>query len=71
LRQRIETFDAEAGCGDMIEDFYQGNFDKGPGKVMEETPETTAKAYYNMLSSAQKPLHEQLLPPKFHTPPPQ
>jgi hypothetical protein len=27
LRQRIETFDAEAGCGDMIEDFHQRNFD--------------------------------------------
>jgi hypothetical protein len=25
---------------------------------MEEAPEPTAKAYYDMLSSAQKPLHE-------------
>jgi hypothetical protein len=58
LRQRIETFDAEAGCGDMIEDFHQGNFDKGPDQVMEEALEPTAKAYYDMLSSAQKPLHE-------------
>jgi hypothetical protein len=39
LRQRIETFDAEAGCGDMIEDFHQGNFDKGPDQVMEEALE--------------------------------
>jgi hypothetical protein len=58
LRQRIETFDADAGCGDMIEDFHQGNFDKGPDQVMEEALEPTAKAYYDMLSSAQKPLHE-------------
>jgi hypothetical protein len=42
----------------MIEDFYQGNFNKGPDQVMEEAPEPTAKAYYDMLSSAQKPLHE-------------
>jgi hypothetical protein len=58
LRQRIETFDAETGCGDMIEDFHQGNFDKGPDQVMDEAPEPTAKAYYDMLSFTQKPLHE-------------
>jgi beta-N-acetylglucosaminidase len=58
LRQRIETFDAEAECGDTIEDFHQGNFDEGPDQVMDEAPEETAKAYYNMLSSAQKPLHK-------------
>jgi hypothetical protein len=55
----------------MIEDFHQGNFDKGSDQFMEEAPEPTAKAYYDMLSSAQKPLHEQLFPPEFHTPPPQ
>jgi hypothetical protein len=58
LRQRIETFDAEAECGDMIEDFHQGNFDEGPDQVMDEALEATTKAYYDMLSSAQKPLHE-------------
>jgi hypothetical protein len=42
----------------MIEDFHQGNFDKGSDQVMEEAPEPTAKAYYDMLSSAQKLLHE-------------
>jgi hypothetical protein len=26
---------------------------------MEEEPEATAKAFYDMLSSAQKPLHEK------------
>jgi hypothetical protein len=54
LRQRIETFDAEAGCGDMIEYFNQGNFDKGPDQVMDEAPEPTAEAYYDMLSSANR-----------------
>jgi hypothetical protein len=34
LRQRIKTFDAEAGCADMIEDFHQGNFNKGPDQVI-------------------------------------
>jgi hypothetical protein len=34
----------------MIEDFHQGNFDKGPDQVMEEAPEPTANAYYDMLS---------------------
>jgi hypothetical protein len=58
LRQRIETFDAEAECRDMIEDFHQGNFDEGPDQVMDEAPEATTKAYYDMLSSTQKPLHE-------------
>jgi hypothetical protein len=58
LRQRIEEFDDEAGCGDMLEDFHQANFDEGPDRVMKEAPEPTAKAYYDMLSSAQKPLHE-------------
>jgi hypothetical protein len=58
LRQRIETFDAEAECGDIIEDFHQGSFHEGPDQVMDEAPEATTKAYYDMLSSAQKPLHE-------------
>jgi hypothetical protein len=36
LRQRIEDFDDEAGCGDMSEDFHQANFDEGPDHVMKE-----------------------------------
>jgi hypothetical protein len=52
LRQRIEEFDDEVRCGDMLEDFHQANFDEGPDHVMKEAPEPTAKAYYDMLSSA-------------------
>ena len=58
VRQRIEQFDAEAGCGDMLDDFHQAHFDEGPSEVREDPPEPTAKAYYDMLSSAQKPFHE-------------
>jgi hypothetical protein len=42
----------------MLEDFHQANFDEGPNHVMKEAPEPTMKAYYDMLSSAQKPLNE-------------
>jgi hypothetical protein len=45
----------------MIEDFHQENFDKGPDQVMDEALEPTAKAYYDMLSLAQKTLHEHSL----------
>jgi hypothetical protein len=54
LRQHIEEFDDEARCGDMLEDFHQANFDEGPDHVMKEA----LKAYYDMLSSAQKPIHK-------------
>jgi hypothetical protein len=58
LRQHIEDFDDDVGCGDMLEDFHQANFDEGPEHVMKEAPEPTAKAYYDTLSSARKPLHQ-------------
>ena len=58
VRQRIEEYDSNAGCGDMLDDFHQAHFDEGPSHVGEEPPEPTAKAYYDMLSSAQKPFHD-------------
>jgi hypothetical protein len=61
LRQRIEEFDDEARCGDMLEDFHQANFDEGPDHIMKEAPEPIAKASYDMLSSAQKPLHKHTI----------
>ena len=57
VRQRIENYDTDAGCGDMLDDFHQAQFDEGPSQVREDPPEATAKAYYDMLSSAQKPFH--------------
>ena len=41
----------------MLNDFHQAQFDEGPSQVEEDPPEATTKAYYNMLSSAQKPFH--------------
>ena len=58
IRQRIDDYDAEAGCGDMLDDFHQAHFEGGPSHDTEDPPEGTAKAYYEMLSSAQKSLHE-------------
>jgi hypothetical protein len=54
VRPRVEGFDDDGGVADMLDDFGHGKFDGG---VTEEDPEPTAKAYYDMLDSAQKPLH--------------
>ena len=55
VRQRIDDYDADAGCADMLADFHEAHFEEGP---REEPPEPTAKQYYDMLSAAQKPLHQ-------------
>ena len=54
LRQRIEEFDDDAGVGDMLNDYHEAHFEEAR---REEEPEATAKAYYEMLSAAQQPLH--------------
>ena len=54
VRQRIEDYDADAGVGDMLNDYHEAHFDEG---CREEEPEPTIKAYYDMLSTAQQPLH--------------
>ena len=54
LRQRIEEYDDDAGVGDMLNDYHETHFDEAS---REEEPEATAKAYYDMLSAAQQPLH--------------
>ena len=54
VRQRIDELDSDAGVGDMLHDFHEAHFDE---ERMEEEPEPTAKAYYDMLASAQQPLH--------------
>ena len=54
VRQRIDDYDADAGCADMLADFYEAHFEEGP---REEPPKPTAKHYYDMLYAAQKPLH--------------
>ena len=56
VRQRIDDCDADGGVGDMLHDYHEAHFGEGP---QEEEPEPTAKAYYEMLEAAQKPLHGQ------------
>jgi len=53
VRPRVDGFDDDGGVADMLDDFGHRNFVGG----VTEDPEPTAKAYYDMLDSAQKPLH--------------
>jgi hypothetical protein len=54
VRPRFKDYDADGGIGDMLNDYHEAHFAEG---CREEEPEATAKAYYDMLSAAQKPLH--------------
>ena len=54
VRQRIQDHDADARVGYMLDDFHEAHFE---GERREEEPEPTAKAYYDMLTAAQEPLH--------------
>ena len=55
VRPRLEAFDDDAGVADMLDDTHQAHFAEGHEK---EEMEEAAKAFYEMLDSAQKPLHE-------------
>jgi hypothetical protein len=56
VRQCVNDFDAEGGVANMLHDYHEAHFSEG---CREEELEATAKAYYDMLSVAQKPLHSQ------------
>jgi hypothetical protein len=56
VRPRVKDFDAGAGVADMLDDWHEGQYDK---RRTEEEIEPTAKAFYDMMSSAQKPLHDR------------
>jgi hypothetical protein len=56
VRPRLKDFDAGAGVAYMLEDWYEGQYSEGR---TEEEMEPTAKAFYDMMSSAQKPLHDR------------
>jgi hypothetical protein len=56
VRPHVEDFDASAGVADMLDDFHEGQYAKGR---TEEEMEAIAKAFYDMMSSAQKPLHDR------------
>jgi hypothetical protein len=55
VRARLEDFDEDAGVADMMVDINEACDNEGS---VEEDPEETAKAFYLMMDSAQKPLHE-------------
>jgi hypothetical protein len=55
VRQRIGELDGDAGVPHMIDNFHEAHFQE---ESREEEPEPSAKAYYNMLAAAQKPLHQ-------------
>ncbi|TVU11069.1 hypothetical protein EJB05_44631, partial [Eragrostis curvula] len=59
VRPRIDgAFDEDAGVADMLNDYAEAhNFEEGHREEEPEPPEPTAKAYYDMLDSAQRPLH--------------
>jgi hypothetical protein len=56
VRPRVEDFDANAGVANMLGDFYEAQFTEGR---TEEEMGATAKAFYAMMSLAQKPLHDR------------
>ena len=56
VRPWVEAFDADAEVADMLDDFHQGQFDEGCEK---EEMEAAAQAFYDMMDSAQKPLHDR------------
>jgi hypothetical protein len=56
VRLRFEDYNADGRVGDMLNDYHEAHFAEG---CREEEPEATAKVYYDMLSMAQTPLHNQ------------
>jgi hypothetical protein len=56
LRQRVEHFDADAGVADMLYDYHEARY---AGGCMDDEPEPTTKAFYDMFDATQKPLHGQ------------
>jgi hypothetical protein len=55
VRPRLEAFDDDAGVADMMDDTHQAQFAEGRDK---EEMEAAADAFYKMLDSAQRPLHD-------------
>jgi hypothetical protein len=57
VRPRLEHVDADGGVADMLDDYKQAQIPNGRA---EET-EASAKAFYDMMSSTQKPLHDRTM----------
>ena len=50
LRQRVEDYDADAGVADMLNDYQEAQY---TGGCMDDEPEPTAKAFYDMFDAAE------------------
>jgi hypothetical protein len=49
VRQCVEDYDADAGVADMLNDYHEAQFAEGR---MEDEPEATTKAFYDMFDAA-------------------
>jgi hypothetical protein len=56
VRPRLEAFDDDAGVANMLDDTHQAQFAKGCDKAEMEA---VVDAFYLMLDSAQRPLHDR------------
>jgi hypothetical protein len=56
VRARLEEYDGDARMADMVVDYNEARGNEG---LVEEDLEETAKAFYEMMYLAQKPLHEK------------
>jgi hypothetical protein len=56
VRQHVKDYDADAEVADMLNDYHESQFDGG---CTEDETEPTARAFYDMFDTAQKPLHSQ------------
>jgi hypothetical protein len=54
VRPRVDDYDDEGRVGDMLNDYHEAHFSK---RMYGGGAEASAKAYYDMLFTAQKPLH--------------
>ena len=50
VRQHFEEFDGDVGVIEWLDDFHEVEF--GEGRTEEENPESTTKAFYDMLDLA-------------------
>jgi hypothetical protein len=56
LRQHVEHYDTDAGLADMLNDYHEAQYAEG---CTDDEPKPTAKAFYDMFDTAQKPLYCQ------------
>jgi len=65
MSQQLEAFDGDGGVAGWLGDYADGTFVERPTED-EEEPEPSAKAFFTMLESAQKHLHEKTTVSQLH-----